>query len=151
VVKLVRLNLGCGNDIRKGWENYDKHPVNQHVKHLDLGVLPLPFSDGYADEILLYGVYEHLWVNHFDFMKELSRILKKDGRLMIVVRGYKNIFDHERYLFNEKYFDTAVISYSLFKGIRTTYKRHSLKRIIGRIVSMFARLTVKEYVFELKK
>ena len=62
-----KLNLGCGKDIRKGWENYDLYPLDKIVKKIDLNKLPLPFENNYADYILLSHTFEHLDVNRLWF------------------------------------------------------------------------------------
>lgn len=80
---MKKLNLGCGNDIRKDWINLDiigKKGVN--VIH-DLNKIPLPFTDNSFDYILCIDVLEH--INYFPLMNELYRILKKNGILMIKV------------------------------------------------------------------
>ena len=76
VVKTRQLNLGCGETILDGYENYDLYPCDGRVRKLDLNKLPLSFEDNSVDFILLSHVFEHLDVNHYDFMKEIHRILK---------------------------------------------------------------------------
>lgn len=78
-----KLNLGCGNDIRKGWVNLDiLNNKGVNVIH-DLNKLPLPFNDNYFDYILCTDVLEH--INYKDLMSELHRILRKNGILRINV------------------------------------------------------------------
>ena len=82
---MMKLNLGCGEDIRKGYVNLD------YVKHLgvdkvhDLNKLPYPFKDNSFDEIYASHVLEHLDVEWFAFIKELNRLLKKGGRIIVKV------------------------------------------------------------------
>jgi predicted SAM-dependent methyltransferase len=147
----TRLNLGCGNDIRKNWENYDKYPTNKTVRQLDLTTLPLPFPSSYADEILLHGVYEHLHVNHYEFMQELSRILKKDGKMTIIVRGYKNNFDHEQFLFRKGYFDCSVKPYNLFKTVTCRTTPSNFRRTMYNLKTWLDRMRAKEFIYEFKK
>lgn len=79
----MKLNLGCGNDIREGWVNLDinkKEGVN--VVH-DLNEVPLPFEDNSFNYILCKDILEH--VDYVILMNELHRILKKEGILRIRV------------------------------------------------------------------
>jgi SAM-dependent methyltransferase len=80
----MKLNLGCGADIRPGYVNVDgnyavtdKTPPGV-VLH-DLNQFPWPFPDNTADEILMWHVFEHL-PDTFKVMREIKRILKKGGR-----------------------------------------------------------------------
>lgn len=101
----IKLNLGCGSNIKKGWFNYDKYPVSDEVKYIDLNELPLPFPDNYADEILASHILEHLHVPMYDMMLELHRILKPNGILTVKLPINCNIVEHEKYRFNIYYFN----------------------------------------------
>lgn len=90
----MKVNLGCGNDVREGWENYDMIPVSDDVKFIDLTKLPLPFSDDYADEVLLSHILEHL-VYRTEFMLEISRILKPGGICKVVLPTFNFGLDHK--------------------------------------------------------
>jgi len=80
---IKKLNLGCGNDIRKNWINLDIIPKKGvNIIH-NLNKLPLPFTDNYFDYILCIDVLEH--INYFPLMNELYRILKKNGILRIKI------------------------------------------------------------------
>lgn len=147
----VFLNLGCGNDIRVGYDNYDKYPVSGDVRYLDLCKFPYPFPDNYGGYIILNGVYEHLFVDHLKLMQELSRILKPGGTLRILVRGYNNNFDHERFLFCKEYFRCSKDTYGLFKEVECRTTRRSLKAIIFNLKEWFTRMYVKEFIYEFKK
>ena len=87
-----KLNLGCGTDIKKGWVNLDSAPLHDvNVVH-DIQQLPLPFADNEFDEILAQDVLEH--IDCIPVLKDLHRILKKDGTLRIRVPHFtsKNNF-----------------------------------------------------------
>jgi SAM-dependent methyltransferase len=77
----MRLNLGCGRDIRPGWVNIDCAPLPgvDHVVDFDgKPVLPL------ADDSVAYSegvhVIEHL-ADPLPFMAELWRVTKPGGRV----------------------------------------------------------------------
>jgi len=148
---MIKLNLGCGDDIRDGYLNFDKYPSDERVKTLDLTKLPLPFSNGSVDEILLNGVYEHLWVNHFEFISELSRILKIDGKLVIKVRTCNNNFDHEKYIYDRFYFDSSVKTYKLFSTVVCKGRLRGLASVYGEVKKFFSRIFFSEYIYEFKK
>lgn len=80
---MKKLNLGCGKDIREGYVNLDKFPLEGVDVVHDIEKVPLPFADEEFDEILCDSILEH--VNYVPLMKELHRILKKDGILKITV------------------------------------------------------------------
>jgi SAM-dependent methyltransferase len=78
----LRLNLGCGRDIRPGWVNIDCAPLPgvDHVTDFD-GKPVLPF----ADDAVAYSegvhVIEHLR-DPLPFMAELWRVTKPGGRVV---------------------------------------------------------------------
>lgn len=79
-----RLNLGCGTDIRSGWVNLDRCKLpGVDVVH-DLDRFPYPFPDEHFDVIYASHVLEHV-IDLIAVMKELHRILRDGGRLIIRV------------------------------------------------------------------
>lgn len=78
----MRLNLGCGTDLREGWVNVDRSAVPgvDVVHDLDRG--PWPFQDGEADRILARDVFEHV-NDPIMFMTECWRVLEPDGALFL--------------------------------------------------------------------
>lgn len=80
---MKKLNVGAGADVRDGWINLDSHTLaGIDVVH-DIESTPLPFSDGYFDEILCQDVLEH--VDLIKVLKDLHRILKIGGLISIRV------------------------------------------------------------------
>ena len=78
----IKLNLGCGRDIKEGYINVDKLG-GADVKH-DLDVYPLPFKKNSVDFILASHILEHL-KEPLDFLEECQRMLKKGRRMEIRV------------------------------------------------------------------
>lgn len=82
---MLKLNIGCGTDIRDGYVNVDGNyswygkPVPQNCVAHDLNQFPWPFADGSADEILMFHVLEHL-PDTFKVLSEVNRILKPGGK-----------------------------------------------------------------------
>lgn len=92
----MKLNIGCGRDIRKGWVNLDKDSKigGVNVNH-DLNEIPLPFKENSCVEILCSHVLEHFSFKHIvRLMNEFHRILKKEGTLVIKVPYYNSNDSH---------------------------------------------------------
>jgi len=80
----MRLNLGCGRDIRRGWVNLDRQPFpGVDVAH-DLDVLPWPFEATAFERIDALDVFEHV-ADLVAVMDECWRVLAPGGAL--VIRG----------------------------------------------------------------
>ena len=78
----MKINLGSGSKILKGYINVDKFQYyNPDIVH-DLEKFPYPFEDNSIDEILLSHVLEHIGQNPDVFnniIKELYRICKNNS------------------------------------------------------------------------
>lgn len=91
--ELKKLNLGAGEDRREGYVNIDWNELaNPDVRH-DLNIVPYPFSDNTFDEIYASHILEHL-DKPFVVMKELHRLLKPGGHLIIKVPHFSRGFTH---------------------------------------------------------
>ena len=84
ITKMKKLNLGCGNEIFKGWVNIDsvKQP-GVDVIH-DLNSYPWPFKDNTFDQVYCSHVLEHV-TDLEKTMKEIKRICKDKARINIRV------------------------------------------------------------------
>lgn len=82
----MKLNLGCGKKVLAGFFNYDKYPINNHVRFIDLDVFPYDLPE--ANFILLDNVLEHL-VNPKRVISELYRCLCYGGIIDINVPHFK--------------------------------------------------------------
>jgi ubiquinone/menaquinone biosynthesis C-methylase UbiE len=79
---MIKLNLGCDNDIRDGWMNIDKFNIRPGVIQMD--ITKLDFPDNYADEICARDVLEHIsWRETDNVLKEWYRVLKPGGKIYI--------------------------------------------------------------------
>jgi ubiquinone/menaquinone biosynthesis C-methylase UbiE len=83
----VKLNLGCGLDVRDGYINIDVRKVHPKILVLDLEKeLLKPFPDNSVEEIIAKDFIEHLsWRVVEDFLKDCYRVLKPGGRMYIQV------------------------------------------------------------------
>lgn len=75
----LRLNLGCGRDIRDGWVNIDSHPLPGVDHVVDFDEKPaLPLFGDQVEHSEGSHVIEHL-ANPLPFMEELWRVTKPGG------------------------------------------------------------------------
>jgi SAM-dependent methyltransferase len=79
----MKLNLGCGRDIRLGYINLDMLPLEGVDVVHDLNVPPLPFKEDLFDEINCQNIIEHL-DNFLPFMEDVWRILRHGGLINIL-------------------------------------------------------------------
>lgn len=79
---MIKLNLGCSENIREGYINVDI----RFLLGIDLqaDVCALPFRDESVDEILALDIYEHIsYLKSQDLLKHWADKLKKGGLLTI--------------------------------------------------------------------
>jgi predicted SAM-dependent methyltransferase len=85
------LNIGCGNDIRKGWINLDSNCLpGVDVVH-NIERLPLPFEDAEFDYVLCQDILEH--TEYIPVLKDIYRILKKGGKLEVRVPHFTSVYN----------------------------------------------------------
>ena len=78
----IRLNLGCGRDIRPGWVNVDTVPLPGVDVATDFDSDPrLPFADGTVGYSEGVHVIEHLR-DPLPFMQELWRVTRNGGTVV---------------------------------------------------------------------
>ena len=89
----TQLNLGCGRFAKPGFVNVDWVKVpGVDVVH-DLSLLPYPFEDNSFERIEADHVLEHL-PEVFEVMRELHRLLKPGGDLVLRVPHFSRGFSH---------------------------------------------------------
>lgn len=83
-----KLNLGCGNDIRKGFVNADIQDNLPGVdKKVDLNIIPFPFKTDEFDFILMKSSLEFA-DEPFKVMEEIHRISKNGAVIELTVPYY---------------------------------------------------------------
>lgn len=81
--KNVRLNLGCGNDIKKDYINIDRYN-NTGLVDLKCDLAAIPFLDETVDEIYTSHVFEHIPINDvYGVLEEWERVLRLDGKIVM--------------------------------------------------------------------
>jgi len=87
---IIKLNLGCGSDIRKGWVNIDF----RDGKGVDIAcdVSTLPYFDNSVEKIYASDVLEHIMYAEVPAtLKEWHRVLMPDGIITIKVPSLSTI------------------------------------------------------------
>ena len=82
--KPLKINIGCGLDIKFNYINYDLTPLHPAVKTLDLEKMSIPHEDNSVEEIIAQDVLEHIY-NLSKVMNEFYRVLKPGGKVNIRV------------------------------------------------------------------
>ncbi len=105
------LNLGCGNDIRDGFLNFDLFSNDPRVIYMDIRKIAL--DSNVADVILASDILEHFSHREIDsLLKEWNRILKINGELIIRCPSLK--LQMEAYL--KGHWNADIASYMIFGG-----------------------------------
>ena len=92
--KLIKLNLGCGKNLKKNFINIDFYQHKGFKIDLKCNLAKkIPLRSNYADYAYSSHLLEHLfWYQGLRFLKEIFRILKKNGKIRILVPDFKKIF-----------------------------------------------------------
>ena len=102
-----KLNLGCGRFPKPGFVNVDWTAApGVDVVH-DLSMLPYPFADRQFDRVEADHVLEHL-PQIFSVMREIHRLLKPGGALIIRVPHFSRGFSHPEH---RRGFDATFVYY----------------------------------------
>ncbi|MDD3178705.1 MAG: methyltransferase domain-containing protein [Candidatus ainarchaeum sp.] len=87
----MKLNFGCGKDIKKGWVNVDFQKAKNIDNSFDFSKYPYPFKDDTFSYVLIDNVLEHL-NNPQKVMQEIWRISKNKGVVEIIVPYYNSYY-----------------------------------------------------------
>jgi len=82
----MKLNLGCGTDVRSGYTNVDFRELHGVDRVVDLSLFPWPFGTEECEEVLMLDFLEHFPYSVTDrLLVECYRILRPMGELVIQV------------------------------------------------------------------
>ena len=148
-----KLNLGCGNNLKKGWINLDYNPqYSPEVIH-NLDKFPYPFKNQEFDVIYCSHILEHV-EDFFKTMEELFRILKREGVLHIRVPHFSNGMGYSD-LTHKRFFGWNTFEYYIkgyynkefgFKIIEQRYNWLGEKRKVGNLLlSWFFNIMPKQF------
>lgn len=97
----MKLHLGCGSKVLKGWTNIDAFVKSEEIFNWD--ILSLPIESESIDEVLAEHLVEHLgFAEEPLFFREMYRVLKADGTLKVEVPDMEWVF--EEFINGEDYF-----------------------------------------------
>jgi len=144
----MKLNLGCGNKVVKGFVGVDKFNCDAAEVICDIENEALPFEDDSVDEILLDNVIEHF----FDIpgvFKELIRVSKEGCTIKIITPHFSSISSwidpthiHHLSFFSFDHFEKQSVSHYIGKGLMIKNKKlsfsGSLFGLIGRVIFKFS-------------
>ena len=100
---MIRLNVGCGGDLRREYINIDMHSkeeigtryaseIKEEIKIFNYDIFNLPYEDGSVDEVMTLGFLEHLsFEDEGRFFKEVKRVLKKGGLFHFTVPDFDSL------------------------------------------------------------
>jgi len=91
--KSKKLNIGCAGYKKPGYINLDWQSIVEPDINHDLNTFPYPFQDNSFELVEASHILEHL-DRPFEVMKELHRILKPGGRLLIRVPHFSRGMTH---------------------------------------------------------
>lgn len=94
-VKKIKINLGCGKRVQKGFINVDNYiePLGKgfEFKKADL-TKKLPFKDEYADYIIMIDVIEHIPILQVEgVLKEVYRVMKPGSKFVLITTDFTNV------------------------------------------------------------
>jgi hypothetical protein len=86
----VKINLGCGTDIKNGYVNVDfRGDIHPSIVVADLEKFPWQWGDETIEEVLMYDFFEHFpYRMTKPILEEVWRILKLDGKVEIQVPDF---------------------------------------------------------------
>lgn len=109
----VRLNLGCGGDVREGFLNLDLHSNAPGVTRGDVRKLDLAFQEGSVDEIVAQDILEHMSHREVhDVLAMWCRLLKPGGTIEIRVPDIEKQID----CYLEGPWDLAIFNHMVYAG-----------------------------------
>lgn len=134
---IKKLNLGCGNKIKKGWTNVDWKEGEGIDKSFDFEKFPYPFKDNTFDFILMQYVFEHM-KEIYPVIKELRRICKPNAIVSIFVAYWSasqsfNDPTHWHY-FNKRCFEVTFSNKEHWKILDINLISGKRRRIIPRFI-----------------
>ncbi len=148
----MKLNFGCGKDIRKGYINLDIAKLPGVDKIHNINKFPYPFKDNFFDEIYCSHVLEH--VNDLiKTLEELYRIAKPSSRLIIKCPYFsspgafsdpthKRFFTYNTFDYFDKNSSLNYYSKARFKTLKKRIKIVSSKNILIKIITLIPQIII---------
>ncbi len=155
------LFLNNPNFISSDLDNNNLGKNNKAINKVTCDATKLPFKDRYFSQIIILDVLEHIKDDN-KAVKEISRVLKKDGRLVVCVPNdtLLSYLNPVRYVQHERHYTIKDITNILekksftikrvFAGggvieLMALYLHFFVKYICGKRIEFFNNLRDKEY------
>jgi len=107
----MKLNLGCGPDIKEDYINIDTCPIDERVVKQDIRNLDFPPES--VDEIYAKDIIEHMSIEEFEnAIQNWSKICKSGAKIFIQTICWDSII--RAYL--SEVWDLKTVIYMLFAG-----------------------------------
>lgn len=126
----VRVNLGCGNEVREGFLGADLYPCEAADLLCDL-TRSLPFGDSTVDEFLLDNFIEHV-PDIPALMKELVRAARPGASITIITPHFTSASSwrdpthvHHLSVFSLDHFAKDSVRHYIGAGVRIVRRRLS--------------------------
>ena len=129
---MKKVNLCCGEDVKKGWLNFDYNPIDKRVSFIDLKSFPYPFKINSISIILISSSLEHFYKEmQIKIVNECYKYLKNDGKLIITLPTFLPYLSHKTICHYDNYLDGFIIQKQIgkylnqksFSTIKVTGKR----------------------------
>ena len=109
-----KLNLGCGNDILKGYTNVDIFSMAPGIVKQDIFEFLRSISDNSVSEVICYYLFEHLTYDEVDeLLFLLSGRLEIDGIIKILVPNFSLICNSYKLNMRNINFLTRLLNYEV--------------------------------------
>lgn len=147
----MKLNLGCGKDIKSEYINLDMRKIKGISLVCNLEIFPYPFQDAVFDEIYCNNILEHL-DDVVKVMEELHRISKPNARIIIRVPHFTCQYafadpTHKHYFAYES-LDYFVSTDAMTMKCPDWYSDRKFKMLSKKIIFSKGLLLPWNYVFE---
>jgi predicted SAM-dependent methyltransferase len=157
-MEAMKLNLGCGYNIKPGYINVDLRPSKGVDVVLDLNDCKLPFENNSIDEIYMAHILEHI-IDRYKFIQECYRVLKPKGILLIKLPVGSISLAHQSYFHIYDYFkcitdDKKTGGLQKNTQFKILYQKRRLRRFISlyyRFRNWFLNLFTDEWEYMLEK
>jgi predicted SAM-dependent methyltransferase len=149
--KKMKLNLGCGKDIKSEYINLDMRKIKGISLVCNLEIFPYPFQDAVFDEIYCNNVLEHL-DDIVGVMDELHRICKPGARIVIKIPHFTSQYafadpTHKHY-FTYESFDYFTSAYEMTSECPDWYSERKFNMFSKKIIFSKGLLLPWNYMLE---
>lgn len=146
--KLRILDIGCfpyhigyalemmGHDVY-GISSHHEPIKNKNIAIVNIEQEKFPYKNGFFDMVLCNEVIEHLPQSPIPVLREIHRVLKKEGYAMVTTPNIARSINRGKLLFGKNImYPTSVFFENNGKG-NNIYHRHNREYILGELEELF--------------